>query len=53
MVRLGVAVLLLHLLVAFNARADHPSDEIQNQLDVRAAWAPSMTRTGKEPVGYR
>ena len=42
MIKLGMAVLLLHLLVAFNARADHPSDEIQRQLDAgdaRAAWA--------------
>ena len=42
MIRLGIAVVLLNLLFAFNARADHPSDEIQRRLDAgepRAAWS--------------
>ena len=42
MIRLGIAVLLLNLLFAFNVRADHPGDEIQRHLDAgeaRAAWA--------------
>ena len=42
MIRLGIAVILLNLLFAFNARADHPSDEIQRRLDAGeplAAWA--------------